>query len=176
MEFPLASFFLLSKALSFQHKPPATLWRKPWESLATVVLYRTLSWRCKARQGRKKKKTERRVELKNLSESTRVLPWVPEECFPILCCVSMHQQLHWLWYCCIHYRQREKKKQGTNLRGCCWGGWTEVMSKARKGRVRIISALAGIRGHEVNTGGVHYASLAVSSRVWTTHAAQKEWG
>lgn len=27
------------------------------------------------------------------------------------------------------------------------------MPKARKGRLRIISALAGIRGHEVNTGG-----------------------
>lgn len=176
MEFPLASFFLQNKALSFQLKSPAKLWRKPWESLATVVLYRTLSWRCKARQGRKKKQTERRVGLKTLSESTQVLPWVLEEYFPILCCVAMHQQLHWLWYCCLHYKQHEEKKQGTKLRGCCWGEWTQVMPKARKSRVRIESGLAGKRGHEVNTGQVHYGSLAVSSTVWNTHAAQKKWG
>lgn len=88
----MVSFLLQSKTLSFQHKPPAALWRKPWESLGTAVPYRTLAPFLKMQsQGRKKKQADRRVEVKNLTESTQVLPWVLEECFPILWYISMQQ-------------------------------------------------------------------------------------
>lgn len=41
----------------------------------------------------------------------------------------------------------------------------EVMPKTRKGRVRIISGLAGMKGHKVYTGEIQYGSLGVSSTV-----------
>lgn len=132
----LDALHLFRLTLSFQHKPPATLWgRSPQCSTGHLPP----SWRCEARQGRKKKQMDRKAELSSLTESTVGATKGFRRVFfyPVVFLHAPAVALTVVSLCWLQTARSKQTGQKTVTKRMLLGGWIEVMPKVKYVRVRI---------------------------------------